>query len=108
MTNATTALNAREVEAESFDPCRQAHSPPFDLVRIALLRVLIRILVRNGLDSPSAGRVDFRLGPDKSTQLHSIVKRNQAGDVIDRVRGLGVRIAHVTQTFLDALIKHKE
>jgi hypothetical protein len=81
---------------------------PFDLARIALLRVLIRILVRNGLDSPSAGRVDFRLGPDESAQLHSIVKRNQAGDVIDHVRGLSVRIAHVKQMFLDALIKHKE
>jgi len=40
--------------------------------------------------------------------LHSIGKRNQAGDVIDRVPGLGVRIAYVTQMPLDALIKHKE
>jgi len=78
------------------------------LVRIALLRVLIRILVRDGLDSRSAGLVAFRMGPDESAQLHSIGKRNQAGDVIDRVRGLGVRIAHVTQMLLDALIKHKE
>ena len=28
--------------------------------------------------------------------------------MIDRVPGLGVRIAYVTQMFLDALIKHKE
>ena len=34
VTNVTTALNAREVEAESSTLARQAHSPPFDLVRI--------------------------------------------------------------------------
>jgi hypothetical protein len=76
------------------------------LVRIALLRVLIRILVRDGLDPRSA--VDFRLGPDDSAQLHSIGKRNQARDVIDRVPGLGVRMAYVMQMLLDALIKYKE
>jgi hypothetical protein len=76
------------------------------LVRIALLRVLIRILVRDGLDPRSA--VDFCWGSDESAQLHSIGKRNQADNVIDRVPGLGVRMAYVTQMLLDALNKHKE
>ena len=55
-----------------------------------------------------AGLVDFRLGPDEPAQLHSIGKRNQTGDVIDRVPGLGVWMAYVTQMLLEALIKHKE
>ncbi len=40
--------------------------------------------------------------------LTNPLKRNQAGDVIDRVPGLGVWMAYVTQMLLDALIKHKE